>query len=249
MVCDTLFDWWTLFDFVRPYADKEEFKVDTCNIPFFISSFAGLIINIRMLTVYWHYIKFHWDCFFDGYSERCYKDHLRLNRLELWLSVVELVLKDDIQSVIVYLIYASHLTGSRPGWYFIVFSACSIFAHLKRCVCFIAKLCECGKGEGNAYEDSVIKCFACSTGTLASLVFLIFTVLSLPICHDGKSCVPYIADSCRLLFVIPYNMTIWTFVTCSGIAITCIWIWDLCYRYAVFLFMSKLHWVYIEQSC
>lgn len=112
MVCDTLFDWWTLFDFVRPYADKEEFKVDTCNIPFFISSFAGLIINIRMLTVYWHYIKFHWDCFFDGYSERCYKDHLRLNRLELWLSVVELVLKDDIQSVIVYLIYASHLTGS-----------------------------------------------------------------------------------------------------------------------------------------
>ena len=142
-----------------------------------------------MLIVYGHYIKFHWDCFLDGYFECPYKDHLDFIRLELLLSVAKLVLKDDIQSVIVFLIYASNLTGSRPGWYFIVFSACSIFAHFKRCVCFITKLCECGEGEEDAYKNSCMKCVACSIGLLASVVFLFFTILSLPICYDGKSCV------------------------------------------------------------
>ena len=132
MVCDSLFDWW---NYARLYVHREEFsnefKVDTCNILFFFSSLVGSVINIYMLTVYFHYIKFHWDCFCDGYSECRHKDHLLLNRRELWLSVVELVFKDDIQSVIVFHIYASRLKRSRPGWYFIVFSACSIFAHFK----------------------------------------------------------------------------------------------------------------------
>ena len=114
--CDSLFDWW---NYVRLYAEKEEFgkdfKVDTCNILFLLSSFVGLVINIYLLTVYVHYIRFHWYCFFDGYSECPLKYHLRLNRLELWLSVLELVLKDDIQSIIVFHIYALLLTGSRPG--------------------------------------------------------------------------------------------------------------------------------------
>ena len=201
MVCDSLFDWW---NYVRLYADKEEFdkdfKVDTCNILFLLSSIVGLVINIYLLMVYLHYIKFHWDCFFDGYSECPHKYHLRLNRWELWLSVVELVLKDDIQSIIVFHIYASHLTGSRPGWYFTVFSACSIFAHLKRCVCFITKLCERGKGEEDAYEHSCTKCIACSIGSLASVVFLFFTILSLPICNDGESCVPYIVGEIKKLY-------------------------------------------------
>ena len=196
MVCDSLFDWLNLF---RLYADKEEFKVDKLLFLFLlllflfmISCFVGLIINIYLLRVYWHYIKVHWDCFLDGYCVCPYKDHLCLNRLELWLSVVELVFKDDFQSVIVYLIYASHLTGSRPGWYFIVFSGCSIFAHFKRCVCFITKLCGCGKGED---EGSCIKCIVCLIGLLASAVFLLFTIMSLPICDDGQSCVLYIKNS------------------------------------------------------
>lgn len=185
MVCDSLFDWWNFF---RLYADKEEFKV--VEFVFFFSCFVGLIINICLLKVYWHYIKFHWDCYFDGYCvSPC---HLHFNRLELLLSILELVFKDDIQSVIVFLIYASHPTGSRPGWYFIVFSACSIFAHFKRFVCFITKLCGCGKGEDDPYEGSCIKCFLCSIGSLASAGFLLFTIMSLPICYDGKSCVPYI---------------------------------------------------------
>lgn len=193
IVCDSLFDWLNCF---LLFAEEEDFKVE--NLLFFFSSFVGLIINIYMLKVYGHYIKFHWDCFFDGYSECSYKDHLCLNRLELLLSVVELAFKDDIQSVIVFLIYASNPTGSRPGWYFIVFSACSIFSHFKRCVCFITKLCGCGKGEEDAYEENscikVIKCIGCSIGLLASVVFLFFTILSLPICHDGKSCVPYMVS-------------------------------------------------------
>ena len=134
---DSLFD---LLNYLRIFADKEDFKVE--NLLFFFSFVVGLIINIfRMFMVYGHYIKFHWDCFLDGYSECPRKDHHCYNRLELRLSVVELLFKDDIQSVIVFLIYASNLTGSRPGWYFIVFSALSIFAHFKRCVCFITKLC------------------------------------------------------------------------------------------------------------
>lgn len=189
LVCDSLFDWWNFF---RLYADKEDSKVDS--VLFFLSSFVGLIINICMLMVYGHYIKFHSDCFLDGYSECPRKDHLCFNRLELRLSVVELVLKDDIQSFIVFLIYASNLTGSRPGWYFIVFSACSIFAHFKRCICFITKLCGCGKGEDDACEDSCSKCITCSIGLLASVVFLFFTILSLPICDDGESCVLYIVS-------------------------------------------------------
>lgn len=189
LVCDSLFDWWNFF---RLYADKEDSKVDS--VLFFLSSFVGLIINICMLMVYGHYIKFHSDCFLDGYSECPRKDHLCFNRLELRLSVVELVLKDDIQSFIVFLIYASNLTGSRPGWYFIVFSACSIFAHFKRCICFITKLCGCGKGEDDACEDSCSKCITCSIGLFASVVFLFFTILSLPICDDGESCVLYIVS-------------------------------------------------------
>lgn len=188
MVCDSLFDWWS---FLRLYrADKEEVKVD--GFLFFFSCSVGLFINIYLLRVYGHYIKFHWDCYFDGYCVSPCKDHLRLNKLELQLSVLELLFKDDIQSVIVFLIYASHPTGPRPGWYFIVFSVCSIIAHFKRCVCFITKLCGCGKGEDDPYEGSCIKCFLCSIGSLASAGFLLFTIMSLPICYDGKSCVPYI---------------------------------------------------------
>ena len=187
VVCDSFFDW---LNFFCLYADKEEIKVDT--LLFMLSCFVSLIINMWLLRVYEHYFKFHWDCFRDGYCVSPCKDHLRLNRLELWLSVLELVFKDDFQSVIVYLIYASHLTGSRPGWYFIVFSGCSIFAHFKRCVCFITKLCGCGKGEDDPYEGSCITCIACLIGLLASVVFLLFTIMSLPICDDGQSCVLYI---------------------------------------------------------
>ena len=114
MVCDSLFDGWNCF---RLFLDNEDIKVD--NFLFF-SSVVGLIINFCLLRLYGHYIKFHWECFLDGYSECPYKDHFDFNRLELQLSVAELVLKDGIQSYIVFLIYASNLTGSRPGWYVIV---------------------------------------------------------------------------------------------------------------------------------
>ena len=118
IVCDCFFDWWYCF---RQFPDNEDIKVD--KFLFLFSSVVGLLINFCLLRVYGHYIKFHWDCFLDGYSECPCKDHFDFNRLELQLSVVELVLKDDIQSVIVFLIYSSNLTGSRAGWYFIVFSA------------------------------------------------------------------------------------------------------------------------------
>ena len=189
MGCDSFFDWWNWWNYSSLCADKEEFKVN--NFLLLFSFFVGLVINIFMLWVYGHYIKFHCDCFLDDDSEGLYKDHLRFNWLELCLSVLELVFKDDIQSAIVFRIYASqlYLTGSRPGWYFVVFSVCSIFAHFKRCVRLITKLCGCGEGEEDARDHSCIYLTACVAGLLASAWFLLFTVLSLLICYDGKSCI------------------------------------------------------------
>lgn len=91
IVCDFLFDWLNCFFL---FVEEEDFKVE--NLLFFFSFFVGLIINIYMLKVYGYYIKFYWDCFFDGYFECFYKDYLCFNRLELLFLVVELVFKDDI---------------------------------------------------------------------------------------------------------------------------------------------------------
>ena len=168
MICDCVFDWWNYF---RLYVNKEEFKVD--NVLFLFSSLVGLMINIYMLMVYWHYINFHCDCIFDVNSKDLYNNKI-LDWVELWLSVLELVLKDDIQSVIVFLYFASqlHLTGSPPGWIFVTFSACSIFAHFKRCICFITKLCACGEGEECC---SCITFILCSAGSLASVKCFCFS--------------------------------------------------------------------------
>lgn len=94
-----------------------------------------------------------------------------------------------------FLIYDLNLMGLWFGWYFIVFLVCSIFLYFKWCVCFIIKLCGCGKGEEDVYEENlcikVIKCIGCLIGLLVLVVFLFFIILLFFICCDGKSCVFY----------------------------------------------------------
>ena len=148
-----------------------------------------------MIVAYGYYIKFHWYCIhntsyrsvkysdgeFSVFSDRrCDK---KCNRtfvtLELWVSALELVFKDDFQSAILFWIYTSHFIKTRPGWKFIVLQTCSVIAHLKLGICFMAKLCGCGAGEEPCCDGSCAKNFASLIGFIGSAVFLGLTVVSL----------------------------------------------------------------------
>ena len=100
--------------------------------------------------------------------------------LELYLSLMELLFKDDIQSGILFWIYMSQssITG-KPDWITIGFSVCSIIAHSKLATCFVTKLCGCGKGEVICCENSVCSVLTCILGLIGSIVFLVLTVLYL----------------------------------------------------------------------
>ncbi|XP_068762585.1 uncharacterized protein [Montipora capricornis] len=191
---DVYFDW-------SGYRDKTVFGslISTDNIViellFFFSCFTGTIFSIIMIVAYGYYIKYHWYCInhasyrsarlsegeYSIFSDRgCDK---KCNRtfvtLELWVSVLELLGKDDIQSGILFWIYNSHLVTTTPSWHFIAVNACSVGAHLKLGICFMTKFCGCGAGEDPCDEDSCAKSLACVIGFIGSVVFLGLTVVSL----------------------------------------------------------------------
>ena len=202
--CDVCFD---LFIFHKLVKDNTVSGVlistnsslfHTGKIFFGISCATGTSFSIIMIVAYGSYIKFHWYCihhanyrparYSDGkcsiFSDRgCDK---KCNRtfvtLELWVSVLELFLKDDIQSGILFWIYTSHSIETKPDWQFIVFQACSVVAHLKLCICFLTKLCGCGAGE-ECCDGSCCKILASVIGligfVIGSAVFLCLTVVSL----------------------------------------------------------------------
>ena len=162
---------------------------------FVISCVTGTVFSIIVIAAYGYYIKFHWYCIHNAsyrsvkYSDgefsffsdrRCDK---KCNRpfvtLELWVSALELVFKDDIQSAILFWIYTSQFIKTRPGWKFIVLQTCSVIAHLKLSICFMAKLCGYGAGEEPCCDGSCAKNFASLIGFIGSAVFLGLTVVSL----------------------------------------------------------------------
>ena len=75
-----------------------------------------------------------------------------------------------------------HLTfqfiKTRPGCKFIVLQTCSVIAHLKLGICFMAKLCGCGAGEEPCCDGSCAKNFASLIGFIGSAVSLGLTVMS-----------------------------------------------------------------------
>ena len=148
-----------------------------------------------MIVTYRYYIKFHWYCIHHAsYQSVKYSDDevsissdrgcdKKCNRtfvtLELWVSVLELVLKDDFQSGILYWIYTSQFIKTRPGWQFIVLQTCSVIAHLKLGICFMAKLCGWGAGEEPCCDGSCKNSVASVIGFIGAAVFFVLTVVSL----------------------------------------------------------------------
>lgn len=199
--CDVYFDW---SNFCELFEDNKvsisgsliSTNSSLAKIVFVSSCVTGSVFSIIMIVAYGYYIKFHWYCinhasyrsvsysdsefsiFSDrGCDEKC--NHTFVT-LELWVSVLELALKDDFQSAILFWIYISQLIKTKPYWRFFAFQACSVIAHLKLGICFMAKLCGCGAGEETCCDSgSCVKSFASVIGFIGSAVFLSLTVVSL----------------------------------------------------------------------
>ena len=101
---------------------------------------------------------------------------------ELWVSFLELFLKDDIQSGILFWAYndsQGSFTSYPHEWVSIGFLVCSIVGHLKLCLCFITKLCGCGAGEECCPEECCCaKAFLCVIGSVGSAIFVVLTGVS-----------------------------------------------------------------------
>ena len=196
--CDICFDWWNfreLFEDNTVSGILNSSNSSPAKILFVISCVTGTGLSIIMIVAYGYYIKFHWYCirhasyrsarlsdgeFSISSDVRCDK---KCNRtcvtLELWVSVLELLLKDGFQSAILFWMYTSQLIKTRPYWFFLVFQACSVMAHLKLGMCFLAKLCGCGAGEEPCCDGSCTNNFASVIGFIGSVVFLVLTMASL----------------------------------------------------------------------
>lgn len=112
---------------------------------------------------------------------RCKKKHKcnrRVVKAELILSLLELYFKDDLQSILLFLVYNEHEMTSRPDLLSIVFSVYSIVAHSKLFVCFLTKILGWGHGE-RAPKCEDWKFIVCMLGCLGSVVFQIFNILYL----------------------------------------------------------------------
>lgn len=196
--CDVYFDW---SNFRELFEDSTVSGIlistnsSLVKTIFFISCVTGTVFSIIMIVAYGYYIRFHWYCihhanyrsakYSDGefsiFSDRrCDKEcNRKFVALELWVSALELVFKDDFQSAILFWIYTSQFIKTGPGWQFIVLQTCSVIAHLKLGICFMGKLCGCGAGEESCCDGSCAKNFASVIGLIGSVVFLVVTVVSL----------------------------------------------------------------------
>ena len=143
-------------------------------ILFGLSCVTGTIFSFAMIVAYIYYMKHHWHCMNNASLDR------QLVNFELWISVLELFLKDGIQSGILFWAYDGSQSSatSNPDWMSIVFSVCSIVAHLKLCLCFLTKLCGWGAGEERCAEHTLMKATLCITGFEGSTICLILTAIA-----------------------------------------------------------------------
>lgn len=91
---------------------------------------------------------------------------------ELVISVAELTLKDDIQSGLLFWVSTAYVFTMSLSWHSLIFSICSLLAHMKLFICFVTKLFRLGEGE-DADDRSRwdIKCFYCVLGCIGSATF------------------------------------------------------------------------------
>ena len=177
-VYDIYFDWNTLS---LMHNDDTFAGASTKSIVvkgFLMLSFVfGVVCSIAIIWVYGYYIKFHLSCICDGCDSPGRSCDKKCNRrfvfAELVISLLELFLKDDIQSGILLSIVLSETVVTPPSWQPVTSAICGVFGHLKLLICFVTKLCGCGEGEGDASFDKI---FACFVGILGSALFLCFTI-------------------------------------------------------------------------
>ena len=199
---DLVFDWYTFAVLLRDNkfsgVSISKSEENMIRILFGLSCVTGTIFSFVMIVAYKYYMKYHRYCLKSARYDRVNysddnvwfsPDHARgkkCNRmyinLELWISVLELFLKDIIQSVILFWAYVSKSSAtSNPASMSIVFSVCSIAAHLKLCLCFLTKLCGWGTGEERCGEHTVMKALSCIYGFEGSAICLILTAVAFSI--------------------------------------------------------------------
>ena len=186
--CDVSFDW---VNYHNIYKDKDKTVVGVSNstnttlvkyeTSFWISCLTGSLFSFFMAVVYIHYISYHWECLENGKDIDDMNCKRHFVTLELWISALELLFKDGVQSGILFSLYMSQSIVTKPSWYFITFTVCSVCAHFKLLICFVSKLCGCGAGEEPCCDGdcSCVKIFACVIGFVGSVVCLGLTAASL----------------------------------------------------------------------
>lgn len=193
-IVDLILDWCTFGVLLQghKFSGVSISKCEECTIKLLIglSCSTGTLFSIALTVAYIYFIKHHFHCLKNAsYSpvnqsdddvsqrpphQKCDKKFVNL---ELWISVLELFFKDDIQSGILFWVYngSQSPATSNPGRMWIAFSVCSIVAHLKLFLCFITKLFGCGAGEDPCTENLCKAKPLCIIGSIVSIIFFIFT--------------------------------------------------------------------------
>ena len=136
------------------------------------------VFGLTMIVVYGYYINFHCNCIDKGCTvskHRCYEDvNKNVVSTELRISLTELVFKEAVKSGFLFWLCKSGSISSRTTLCSTTFwiAICSVVADVKLKICFVTKLCKCGKGETKPHGGP--KKLACVIGILGSVVCLCF---------------------------------------------------------------------------
>ena len=154
---------------------------------YLISCVLGTIFGLAMMIVYGYYILYHVE---HVRSSGDYNEPKRVFlNVESFIIVCELLFKDDIQSILVCLIYHSDPRTKCVSFLTKAFTVCSIMAHTKLLLGFSSKLFGIGAGEkfDTKCENKVGSVLG-FLGCAGTLVFLVLTSLKFA---DMQNWLPY----------------------------------------------------------
>lgn len=165
-------------------STNTDFKGLPLKVPFLFSCGFGTVSSMIMIRVYFYIIKFHRNCIRKDCKSSsrhlCYqKFSQHFLSAELWISLImELLLKDDIQSYLLFWISKcqSSLLDRSLSSLALWMAVCSVVAHLKLSICFFTKLSNLGVAEKIHYLNGTVKVSACLIGILGSVLCLRFTL-------------------------------------------------------------------------
>lgn len=202
---DLCFDWKQYYEIQNQHLFVGSHYVNSIiRDVFFTSCCIGSFLAVFMVGLYGCYIVFHIKCLVHrcgGYKqtqckldddvyavdllirvpeckdENCNKHcNRRYASAELILSLLEFALKDLPHSILLMIVINADSSPSCPDIPSIIFTVCTMLAHLKHSVCFLAKVCGLGTGELGCHDSSV-KVFSCLVGLVGSIVLLILNLI------------------------------------------------------------------------